>query len=47
MANSISRFEELFLDTAYTIALSTITDANHPRALEVAVEIQTQQALLS
>jgi uncharacterized protein len=46
MPSRISRLEELFLDTAYTIALSSVTDAYHPRARELAVEIQTQQARL-
>ena len=46
MANQISRREKLFLDTAFAIALSSVTDAHHARALDLAVESQTQQARL-
>ena len=35
-----------FLDTAYTIALSSVTDSYHQRALELAEQIETSQVRL-
>jgi predicted nucleic acid-binding protein len=46
MARRISKAEVLFLDTSYAIALSSVTDSHHPRAVELAAEIQTQGARL-
>src|SRR5687767_7781950 len=46
MPIQITRFEELFLDTAFAIALSNVTDACHTQAQLLATEIQTQHARL-
>lgn len=32
---------KLFLDTSYAVALSSATDANHERAVELADEMET------
>ena len=34
---------ELFLDTAYAIALSVTADLHHERAIELANELETRQ----
>ena len=37
---------ELFLDTAYAIALSVTTDAHHERAVELAEQLEARQTRL-
>ena len=37
---------ELFLDTAYAIALSVTSDANHDRAVELAEQLEARQTRL-
>lgn len=41
-----STMNELFLDTAYAIALSVASDANHDRAVELAERLEREQAKL-
>ncbi|MFM6219474.1 MAG: type II toxin-antitoxin system VapC family toxin [Dolichospermum sp.] len=37
---------EVFLDTSFAIALSSVTDQNHARAVELANQIETNRTLL-
>ncbi|CAD0226742.1 MULTISPECIES: type II toxin-antitoxin system VapC family toxin [Planktothrix] len=37
---------EVFLDTSFAIALSSITDQNHARAVQLAHQLQASQARL-
>ena len=41
-----SAMNELFLDTAYAIALSVTSDANHDRAVELAEQLEARQTKL-
>ena len=41
-----STMNELFLDTAYAIALSVTSDANHARAVELAEQLEARQTRL-
>ncbi|MDB9528586.1 type II toxin-antitoxin system VapC family toxin [Oscillatoria sp. CS-180] len=38
---------EVFMDTSFAIALSSVTDQNHPKAIELAGQIQTDQTRLT
>jgi predicted nucleic acid-binding protein len=37
---------EVFLDTSFAIALSSVTDRNHPRAVQLANQIKTNKTRL-
>ena len=37
---------EVFLDTAYAIALANVRDALHPKAVQVAQDLRAQQTKL-
>ena len=41
-----STMNELFLDTAYAIALSVTSDANHARAVELAEQLEARKSKL-
>jgi hypothetical protein len=37
---------EVFLDTSFAIALSSVTDQNHLRAVELAQQLEAEETLL-
>ena len=46
MVKRSSTMNELFLDTAYAIALSVTSDQNHDRAVELAEQLEARQTKL-
>ncbi len=46
MGKLFLRMTEVFLDTSFAIALSSVTDHNHQRAVNLANQIQTNKTCL-